>query len=154
MQTIEGFDFFPLVFDKDGTLESENEFDGLIERARSAPATDAIFIAHGFRNDVGEATALYTKFLANFRAHLSTAQFKDIAQRRFVVAGVYWPSKSFRESFDDESEGTRGLQNPTLALADAKQQLEELKTGATPAQARSLDKAAALLPKLRDVESH
>src|SRR6188472_4004155 len=100
MQTIEGFDFFPLVFDKDGTLESENEFDGLIERARSAPATDAIFIAHGFRNDVGEATALYTKFLGNFRAHLSTAQFKDIAQRRFVVAGVYWPSKSFRESFD------------------------------------------------------
>jgi len=148
MQTIEGFDFFPLVFDKDGTLESENEFDGLIERARSAPATDAIFIAHGFRNDVGEATALYTKFLTNFRAHLSTAQFKDIAQRRFVLAGVYWPSKSFRESFDDESEGARGLQNPTLALADAKQQLEELKTGATPAQARSLDRAAALLPKL------
>ena len=148
MQTIEGFDFFPLVFDKDGTLESQNEFDGLIERARSAPATDAIFIAHGFRNDVGEATMLYTKFLGNFRAHLSTAQFKDIAQRRFVVGGVYWPSKSFRESFGDESEGARGLQNPTLALADAKQQLEELKSGATPAQARSLDKAAALLPKL------
>jgi hypothetical protein len=149
MQTIEGFDFFPLVFDKDGTLEAEDEFDALVERAGSAPASDAIFIAHGFRNDVGEATSLYTKFLKNFRAHLATPAFKELAQRRFVVAGVYWPSKSFRESFGDDEEGARGLQNPTLALADAKQQLEELKSGATPAQARSLDKAAALLPKLQ-----
>jgi hypothetical protein len=148
MQTIEGFDFFPLVFDKDGTLDAQDEFKALVERARSGPATDAIFIAHGFRNDVGEATSLYTKFLTNFRAHLRAPQFRDLTQRRFVVAGVYWPSKPFRESDGEDGEGTRGLQNPTLALADAKQQLEELKAGATPAQARSLDKAAALLPKL------
>ena len=149
MQTIEGFDFFPLVFDKDGTLESQNEFDGLIERARSAPATDAIFIAHGFRNDVGEATSLYTKFLRNFRAHLSTARVQGRRaaplRRRRVSTGR---RNRFARAFGDESEGARGLQNPTLALADAKQQLEELKSGATPAQARSLDKAAALLPKL------
>ncbi len=50
--------------------------------------------------------------------------------------------------FDEAEEGTRGLHNPTLALADAKQQLEELKLDATPAQRRSLEKAAALLPKL------
>ncbi len=149
MQTIEGCDFFPLVFDKDGTLESQEEFDALVQRATDAPATDAIFIAHGFRNDVGEATSLYTTFLRNFRAHLNTPQFSEVAQRRFVVGAVYWPSKSFRESFgEDEAEGTRGLQNPALAMADAKQRLEELKTDVTPAQRRSLDKAAALLPKL------
>ena len=148
MQTIEGFDFFPLVFDKDGKLQSDDEFDALVERAGAAPATDVIFIAHGFRNDVGEATTLYTNFLKNFRAHFARPQFQDVAARRFVVAGVYWPSKAFRETFDDAAEGTRGLQNPTLAMADAKQQLEELKIEATPAQRRALDKAAALLRTL------
>ncbi len=33
MQTIEGFDFYPLVFDKDGKLESADEFDRFTERA-------------------------------------------------------------------------------------------------------------------------
>ena len=148
MQTIEGFDFFPLVFDKGGKLESGDELEAFVAHAGAGPATDALFIAHGFRNDVGDATSLYASFLKNFRAHLTRPQFQDVAARRFVVAGIYWPSKTFRESFGDEAEGTRGLQNPTLAMADAKQQLEELKLDATPAQRRSLDKAAALLPKL------
>lgn len=148
MQTIEGFDFFPLVFDKDGTLQDPDEFDALIERAKSAPATDVIFIAHGFRNDVGEATRLYTGFLKNFRADLARPSFHEVAARTFIVAGVYWPSKAFREAFGESEEGTRGLQNPALAMADAKEQLEELKKDATPAQRRALDKAAALLPKL------
>ena len=148
MQTIEGFDFFPLVFDKDGRIEGGNEFDAFVAHAGAGPATDAVFIAHGFRNDVTEATGLYTDFLRNFRAHLARPQFQDVAARRFVIAGIYWPSKAFREAFGESEEGTRGLQNPTLAMADAKQQLEELKLDATPAQRRSLDKAAKLLPKL------
>jgi hypothetical protein len=148
MQTIEGFDFFPLVFDKDGKLESGDELDAFVAHAAAAPATDAVFIAHGFRNDVGEATTLYTHFLKNFRAHLAQPRFRDVAARRFVVAGVYWPSKAFRESLGENAGGTRGLQNPALAMADAKQRLEELKVDVTPAQRRSLEKAAALLPKL------
>jgi hypothetical protein len=148
MQTIEGFDFFPLVFDKDGKLDGRAEFDAFVAHAAAGPATDAVFIAHGFRNDVGEATGLYTNFLKSFRAHLARPQFQDLAARRFVVGGVYWPSKAFRETFDEAAGRTRGLQNPTLAMADAKQQLAELKMDATPAQRRSLDKAAALLPRL------
>jgi len=148
MQTIEGFDFFPLVFDRDGKLESQDDFDAFSARASDGPASDAIVIAHGFRNDVAEASSLYSNFLKNLKAHLGRPEFREVASRRFVVAGVFWPSKAFREAFDDAAEGTRGLQNPTLAMADAKQQLEELKMDATPAQRRSLDKAAALLPKL------
>jgi hypothetical protein len=148
MKAIEGFDFFLLVFDKDGRLQAQDEFDALVERAGSGPATDAVFIAHGFRNDVGDATSLYTNFLKNFRAHVARPELSEIAVRRFMVAGVYWPSKSFRETFDEAAEGTRGLQDPALAMAAAKQQLEELKLEATPAQRRALDKAAALLPRL------
>jgi len=80
MQMIEGFPFFSLTFDQDGVLESRDEFDAMVERAKKAPrATDAIFLAHGFRNDVNDASKLYSTFLRNFRAHLSRTEFKDIA---------------------------------------------------------------------------
>jgi hypothetical protein len=150
MQTIEGFPFFSLTFDQDGVLESRDEFGAMVERAKTAPrATDAVFLAHGFRNDVNDASRLYSTFLRNFRAHLSRTEFKDIAGRQFLAAGVYWPSKPFRETYGSDSGGTRGLQNPSDAMVDAKAELEELKKDdATPAQRRKLDKAIKLLPKL------
>jgi hypothetical protein len=150
MQIIEGFDFFPLVFDRDGNLQDPDQLDALIEHAEAGAVTDAIFIAHGFRNDVNEATGLYAEFLKNFRGDLRRQQFQAIAGRQFIVAAVYWPSKTFRESFgeDEEGGGTRSLRDPALAMADAKEQLEELKKDATAAERRSLEKAEALLPKL------
>jgi len=148
MQIIEHFDFFPLTFDERGKLQSSQEFDALIEHANSAPATDAIFLAHGFRNDVADATGVYTGFLKTFRAQLSRPEFQAVAKRRFVVAGVYWPSKPFRETYDEGTGGTRGLQSPAQAIADAKIELEDLKHDAPPAQRAKLEKAVTLLPKL------
>ena len=54
MQTIEGFEFFPLVFDKGGKLEDRDAFDAFVNHAGAGPATDAVFIAHGpsFREGV------------------------------------------------------------------------------------------------------
>ena len=147
MPTIDGFDFFPLKFDDHGTLQSRQEFEALAARASSA--TDVVFIAHGFRNDENDATRLYTRFLQTFRANLSRPEFSALANRQFVFAGVYWPSKQFREDFDEGSGRTRGLHDPSPTLADAKAQLEEFKDdNATPAQRRNLDKAIALLPTL------
>jgi hypothetical protein len=146
MPNIDGFDFFPLKFDDHGTLQSRQEFEALAARATSA--TDVIFIAHGFRNDENDATGLYTRFLGTFRANLSRPEFSALANRQFVFAGVYWPSKKFREAFDEGKGGTRGLRDsPTLD--DAKAQLEEFKDdNATPAQRRNLDRAIELLPAL------
>ncbi len=146
MQIIERFDFFPLTFDEDGKLKSPSELEALIARAGSEAATDAVFIAHGFRNDVSDATTLYTNFLKTFRAHLSRPEFQSVDSRRFVVAGVYWPAKPFRETF--AADDSRGLQNPSDAMMHAKAQLEELKEDASPAQRRKLDKAIKLLPTL------
>jgi hypothetical protein len=150
MRIIEGFPFLPLTFDERGKLESRDEFDGMIERANEAPpATDAVFLAHGFRNDVNDATTLYNTFLQTFRSHLKRPEFADVAARRFVVAGVYWPSKPFRETYTSDAVGTRALGDNQDSMADAKAQLEELKRNdATPAQRRKLDKAIRLLPKL------
>lgn len=146
MQTIERFDFFPLTFDAQGKVESRQEFDAFVKRAASA--TDALFIAHGFRNDERDATGVYTRFLKTFRGHLSRPEFKTVADRGFVVAGVYWPSKPFRETYGEEAAGTRGLQNPKEAMSAVKGQLDELSDGASPAQRAKLEKAAALLPTL------
>jgi len=149
MRIIEGFDFFPLTFDDRGKLESRSEFDLLTERASTGSATDAIFIAHGFRNDVADATGLYTRFLKTFRAHLSRPEFLGVAGRRFVVAGVLWPSKPFREDFDAGAGGTRGLHDDSRAMADAKAQLEDLKKhDASLSQRPKLEKAIGLLPAL------
>lgn len=147
MAIIEGFDFFPLKFDDHGALQSRQEFEALTARANSA--TDVVFIAHGFRNDENDATRLYTHFLGTFRANLSRPEFSALANRQFVFAAVYWPSKPFRESYDEGKSGTRGLQDASPTMADAKAQLEELKADdASSAQRRNLDKAIALLPAL------
>ena len=148
MRMTDGFAFFPLTFDERGKLESTDEFDALVDEARST-ATDAIFLAHGFRNDVDDATGLYNTFLRTLRANLARPEFAALAPRRFVVAGVYWPSKPFRETYVSDEPGTRGLRDEREAMADIKGQLEELKReDATPAQRRKLDKAIRLLPKL------
>ena len=127
MPIIEGFDFFPLKFDDHGALQSQQEFDALSARAGSA--TDVVFIAHGFRNDENDATGLYTRFLGTFKANLSRPEFSALANRQFVFAGVYWPSKPFRETYNEGLSGTRGLQNNSPTLADAKAQLEEIQGG-------------------------
>ncbi len=149
MQTIKGFDFFPLAFDERGKLPSSQPLDALIAQATEASATDAIFIAHGFRNDENEATNLYTRFLETLRAHLDRPEFAALAERRFVIAGVYWPSKPFREVGDSAPAGTRSLHDPSQVMADLRKQLEDLKNhDASPAQRQKLEKAIALLPTL------
>jgi hypothetical protein len=150
MQDVAGFDFFPLTFVADGTLEASQDVDAFIDRARSTPATDAIFIAHGFRNDASEATALYASFLTSFRGQMARKEFHALAVRRYVVAAVYWPSKPFRETFDD-TDGTRGLRDPREAARDAQVRLADLKHDASPAHRAKLEKAERLLP---DLEGH
>jgi hypothetical protein len=148
MQTIEGFDVFPLTFDDRGKLENPAELDALVDRVNTASASDAVFLAHGFRNSAAEATTLYTRFLQTFRAHLSRPEFAGVAARRFVVASVYWPSKPFREVYDSDAPGTRGLRNPAEAMDEARVMLDDLQQDASAAQRAKLEKAEALLPRL------
>src|SRR5688572_6029845 len=100
MQSIEGFDFFALIFNGDGKPEPGDEFRELEQHVTAVSATDAIVLAHGFRNDEHDATRIYSGFLNTFRAHLGRHELAAaLADRRFVVAGVYWPAKAFRETF-------------------------------------------------------
>lgn len=151
MQNIEGFDFFPLTFDGDGKPTAAAELKSFLDRADAAPATDAIFLAHGFRNDENDATRLYTNFLKTFRGHLARPELAALNGRRFIVAAVYWPSKTFRESFGTDEGGVQGVGSDAKALAEVKAQLADLKKQyANASQKKKIDRAAKLLPTLED----
>src|SRR5512133_4003663 len=127
METIHGFDFFRLHFNADGRLEQRGEFDELKQRASGA--TDAIFIAHGFRNDEGDAARLYTRFLETLRAHIDGAFHASLGARRFVVAGVFWPSKAWSE--DNPFEGsTAAAGSETAQKEKAREKLKDLRDSA------------------------
>src|SRR5204862_1846712 len=69
---------------------------------------------------------------------------------QFTVAGIFWPSKPFRETFDEAAlGGTRGLRDEAAMMADVRARLEKLKReDATPPQRANLDTAIELLPAL------
>lgn len=147
MATLEGFDFFPLHFDGDGVLRQSSELDALSAHITSTGATDLVTIAHGFRNSENEANGLYTEFLKNFRVHLARPELSSLASRKFVVAGVFWPSKAFAEGPQDKESG--GTQSAN-ATADERRAVEaQLQTlldeSATPAQKAAVAKAKQLL---------
>ncbi len=84
----------PLEFGADGQAESPAQLTDLIAASKSIGATDLIFLAHGFRCDVADATYLFTQLLTNLSPNLAA-----VSGRTFLVAGVYWPSKKYPESF-------------------------------------------------------
>jgi len=150
MQSIHGFDFFSLNFDADGKL-TDGEFEDC--KRRAATATDAIFLAHGFRNDRDDATKLYAKFLDTFCAHLSRPEFSEVAKRNFVVAGVFWPSKPLPESFHSEEGSTQSIDDDAPQMAAIVKKLEDLREvlkDVSLTKAAALDQAAALLSSVKD----
>jgi hypothetical protein len=146
MQQIAGFDFFSLQYDGDGNLPAPDQFTALTQAA--ATATDVILLAHGFRNDENDATSLYTRFLTSFRGHLARQEFQSVASRKIVFAGVYWPSKSYQESFPADSGAVQDADPEAAQIEAVAAKLRELQTDATPEQKKALDDAISLLPRL------
>jgi hypothetical protein len=146
MQSIQEFDFFSLNFDEKGALQS-GEFDAFKQRA--AAATDAIFLAHGFRNNIADGTVLYTDFLATFRGHLKRPEFQEVAGLNVIVAGVYWPSLALPENFSPQEGGVQSADEDATYIAGILQKLQDLKI-VRPDRSAQLDTAITLLPKVAD----
>lgn len=148
MESIHGFDFFRLHFDANGNLQAQAEFDDFEQQVLAGQASDAVFIAHGFRNDENDAMELYTGFLGNVRAHLDSGAFPDLANKRFVVAGVFWPSQAFKENFAADG-ATEALDPDQAVKEEARAKLLNLKTTvANDAQKPKLDRAIELLDQV------
>jgi hypothetical protein len=152
METIHGFDFFRLSFDPKGKLQDAQALEELKQRADAAGATDAILLAHGFRNDENDATGLYTRFLETFRQNLGHPDLQPkLGSRNFIVAGIYWPSKTFKEAFGGDEGSVQGIgDNQELQKALVREQIEELQADEelSPEQREHLDRAIQLLDEV------
>jgi hypothetical protein len=149
MESIQNFDFFRLEFDGDGNPTKGQALDELKQHAQLTRATDAIFIAHGFRNSEQDATLLYTNFLTTFSTQMSGALEARLASRKFVVVGVYWPSKPFEE-VDDLGGSAQALDDDAAEREAAKQKLEEMKaTEACGEQRPKIERAIQLLDRVK-----
>jgi hypothetical protein len=146
MQTISGFDFFSLTFDKDGKLTSSPELESL--KTRASGASGVIFLAHGFRNSSDDATGLYTRFLTNFRAHFTRPECQVLNTLDFAAAGVYWPSLALPETFPKLEGSTESLDPDAPLIAAITEKLNDLKELA-PECEQQLEQAVQLLPSLK-----
>ncbi len=151
MQTIQGFDFFPLHFDSDGNPQVQSEMSDL--QTAAGAAGDAIVISHGFRNDENDATTLYTNFLTTFRGQLGRAEFASVAQRKFIVGGVYWPSKPFKEVDPVDGGTVQSVDDSLAQQAAVRAQLENLGSALAPDQSAAIDEAIGLLPQLENEQA-
>lgn len=86
MDTIAGFPFFALKFDKTGKLTPSGTAQSHELRAALAGKTDLVVISHGWNNDANDAMGIYQGLLTHFDA-------LGADPGSMVVAGIFWPSK-------------------------------------------------------------
>ncbi len=153
MDTIAGLPFFPLEITKDGQLFSPQEksaIENAIGQAGAGKLTDIFVISHGWNNDMADARDLYNKLFTNVAALMP--KHASLANRKFAIIGVFWPSKKFADSELIPSGGAASLGDGGADLSSEaiKQKLESLKgTFDTPDEA-ALDRAKALIDGIED----
>ena len=152
MDTLSGFDYIALHYDDDGKPTSTALAD-LLSHVKTTGTTDVVLLVHGFRNDEHDASGLYKRFLANFRAHLSHAELStSMSPRKFAVGGIFWPSKAFSEGPKKEEGGAQSLGSDE-ELEAVRLQLTQLRDAdVRPGQRGTVDKALALLDQLEGDE--
>jgi hypothetical protein len=143
MQNIAGFDFFPLQYDGNGNLSNPPQFDELVQAA--ATATDVILLAHGFCNDVHDATGFVYTF-PDFDAHATRSpgvrrpSGTEIPRRRCVLALQGLPGFISHRWWGVASIGNKTAQAETVCAT-----LRELETDATEEEKAALEEATHLL---------
>jgi hypothetical protein len=152
MDTIAGLPFFPLEITKDGQLFSAPEkstIENAIGQTGADKLTDVFVISHGWNNDMADARALYNELFANVAAQMPG--HASLANRKFAIVGVFWPSKKFADSELIPSGGAASLDGgggPDSSALKAK--LESLKGTFDVPDGAALDRAKALIDGLED----
>ncbi len=140
-QTLQGFPFFPLAFDKNQQSTAPNAENELIQFAKAADRPlDLFVISHGWNNNIKRADELYNKFFTEVRQALEKKIPAGLEQCRFAVAGVYWPSMKFTEA-EQIPGGVAGA----TGIDKLDSLIESAVEIATPAQARILEQLSRSL---------
>lgn len=149
MEQLSGFPYFPVEFTKDAAVHNQAEVAALQNAIQRDGTTDLIVISHGWNNNMAEAKALYSEFFQNFRALVDAGKLPALANRKWAVLGVLWPSKKFEEK-ELIPSGAAGA-GSVGGVAAMKAKLDGLKGLFDSPQAdRTLDELQRLLPKLED----
>ena len=152
MEQLSGFAYFPVEFTKDAAVHDQADVTALQEYVQREGTTDLIVISHGWNNNMEEAKALYAEFLRNFRSLLDAGSLPTLANRKWAVLGVLWPSKKLEEK-ELIPSGAAGA-GSAVGMAAMKAKLDSLKGVFDSPQAdRTLDELQRLLPKLEDSTS-
>src|SRR5215210_4128730 len=97
MQTISGFPYFEVQFNKEGGIHDEDEVTQILNFLPEGNITDLFVISHGWNNNMEEARSLYKNFFALIRTEVNNNRLPGIEQRKFAVLGILWPSMKFAE---------------------------------------------------------
>ena len=153
MDTIAGLPFFPLEITKDGQLfsaEQKSAIRNAISQTDASKLTDVFVISHGWNNDMADARNLYNGLFKNISALIP--KHASLANRKFAIVGVFWPSKKFADSELIPSGGVAGIGDGGADLSSSvvKQKLESLKGTFDVPDAAALDRAKALIDGIED----
>jgi hypothetical protein len=150
MNTIKNIPYIEAKFDKNGAATNTVSIP--------TGTTDLFIISHGWRNDEGDATKLYTDFFTNF-ADPKIVDPVRLAGRQCAVVGVFWPSKNFDGLIAAQGAGTAAnaaaIGEAVSDLESQKKLLEQIEALKgpqgpfdEPAQIQALTAAQALVPDL------
>ena len=153
MDTIAGLPFFPLEITKDGQLFSAQQksvIENAIRQTDAGKLTDVFVISHGWNNDMADARTLYDGLFKNVAALMP--RHAPLANRKFAIVGVFWPSKKFADSELIPSGGAASIGGSgggpdSSAL---KQKLDSLKGTFDVPDEAALDRAKALIDGIED----
>ena len=151
MDTIAGLPFFPLEITKDGRLFSADQKSAIEAAARQTGAgkvTDFFVVSHGWNNDKAEARELYDGLFKNISALIPA--HPSLANRKFAIVGVFWPSKKFADSELIPAGGAAGMGGADLSSIAVKQKLESLKGTFDAPDEAALEHAKSLIDGLEN----
>jgi hypothetical protein len=114
MDTIAELPFLKLGFDDKGVLEDRQQVARLIDHIGAAKPERLAVVSHGWRNDEGYATALYTELFTNVVDCLKARGSPRSSMP--AVVGVYWPAMALPEEFGSAAS-PRNADGTATALA-------------------------------------
>ena len=152
MDSIAGIPFFPLEITKEGRIFDPAQkavIENAVRDAGAGKLTDLFVISHGWNNDMAEARALYEGLFANLIA--LRPRHNELADRKFGVVGIFWPSKKFADSELIPAGGAAGLDGDGgLDSSVLEQRLESLKDFFDKPDEAPLERAKALVDGIED----
>jgi hypothetical protein len=156
MDTIAGLPFYALEITKEGNVfnsQQQAAIEGAVTAAGAAKVTDFFVISHGWNNDMADARQLYNALFANIAALIPV--HPRLAERKFAIVGVFWPSKKFADAELIPSGGVAslGVDDQDLEASALKDKLESLKGTFDRPDDAVLDRAKALVDVIEDSEA-